>query len=75
MSMPGFTAEASLFKGVTPMTARFRDEVTSFTSGVQPASLACIRNCEVICAGDILGDCIPWCLCKCRGGTHCGFPS
>jgi hypothetical protein len=75
MSMPGFTAEASLFKGVTPMTSRFRNEFTSFTSGVQPASLACIRHCVAECEGDSLGDCFPSCLCHCMGGRHCPTPS
>jgi hypothetical protein len=43
---------------------------------VQPALLSsCFSTCDQICAGDIVGACMPWCLCTCRGGKHCGLPS
>ena len=77
MSMPGFTAEASLFKGIVSMTSRFRRDLMSVASGVQPAlrKPSCFSMCDQICEGDIIGACLPWCLCTCRGGKNCGRPS
>jgi hypothetical protein len=77
MTIPGFTAEASLFKGVDPRPSRFRYELACVASGVQPAlaRTSCFSTCDQICEGDIIGACMPWCLCRCHGGTHCGLPS
>ena len=74
VNMPGFTAEASLAK----TGERYRMFVTRnaefAASVVQPARFPC-SSCEDICAGDIIGQCLPWCFCACRGGTHCPLPS
>ena len=77
MNMPGFTAEASLFRGIVSMTPRLRSELTSVRSGVQGAlsRTTCFSMCDQICEGDIIGACLPWCLCTCRGGKNCGRPS
>jgi hypothetical protein len=76
MTIPGFTAEASLSNGAVPMASRFRHELTSAASGLQPALLSsCFSTCDQICAGDIIGACMPWCLCRCHGGKNCGLPS
>ena len=76
MSTPGFTAEASL-SFETASRARHTGEGQFLAvSGVQPQSLrSCILSCDEICAGDLIGACMPWCLCRCRGGRNCGLPS
>ena len=76
MRMPGFEAEASLPTGFQWRTAGLKDYVQSAKSIVQPALRGgCILNCEQICEGDLIGACMPWCICRCRGGKHCGLPS
>ena len=77
MSIPGFTAEASLLKGMGSRFSRFRNESASVASGVQAAfpRASCFSMCDQICEGDIIGACLPWCLCRCHGGKNCGLPS
>ena len=76
MTMPGFEAEASLSKGSRWRTADSGNYPAVGSSIVQPAQLrGCFLNCEQICEGDLVGACMPWCLCRCHGGTHCGLPS
>ena len=77
MTIPGFTAEASLFAGMHSRLSRFRNESASLASGVRPAlpRTSCFSTCDQICAGDIIGACLPWCLCECHGGKNCGHPS
>ena len=72
MKIPGFTAEASLYKAKEPYQANgmgFGAE-----GAVKPAGrgFPC-SMCPDICAGGS-GICDRWCACACRGGTHCGLP-
>jgi hypothetical protein len=73
MRMPGFEAEASLFLGSQYRTVSSGHDMQSVQSMVEPA-LRC-RDCADICDGDIVGECLPWCFCACRGGKHCPLPS
>ena len=74
MRMPGFEAEASLSKGFQWRSADSRNYATLAKSMVQPALLrGCLLNCEQVCEGDLIGACMPWCICRCHGGKHCGF--
>jgi hypothetical protein len=74
MTMPGFEAEASLFIGSHWRTVGSEYDVEASQTKVQPALLRC-RDCVDICEGDFIGACMPWCLCRCHGGKHCGVPS
>jgi hypothetical protein len=50
--------------------------VASVASMAQPATnLRCLQMCDQICEGDIIGACMPWCVCRCHGGKNCGHPS
>ena len=76
MRMPGFEAEASLLSTSTSKTRSLRQRYDFVGSSVQPQSFSnCLLNCEQICEGDFIGACMPWCVCRCRGGKHCGVPS
>jgi hypothetical protein len=78
MNMPGFGAEASLLPGSSSTFRGLRKRSYSAETVVQPQSLGgCIRNCDQICEGDIVGRCMPWCVCRCLGGSpkKCGVPS
>jgi hypothetical protein len=76
MSMPGFQAEASLSRSPGWITTRLNNQSEPVESRVQPATLkSCISNCEEVCEGDVIGACMPWCLCRCHGGKNCGRPS
>jgi hypothetical protein len=75
MRMPGFEAEASLSSMSTTRMRSLRQNFHSAASSVEPQISKCILNCDQICEGDFIGACMPWCLCRCRGGTHCGLPS
>jgi hypothetical protein len=75
MRMPGFEAEASLSTGFWWKMGWSKYNVDSVESVVQPARGFPCRECDQICAGDLIGACMPWCLCACRGGTHCPLPS
>ena len=76
MSMPGFEAEASLFSKSTSISWSQRQRYYFAGSSVQLQLLSnCLLDCEEFCEGDIIGACMPWCVCRCRGGKHCGVPS
>ena len=76
MRMPGFEAEASLLSESTTKTWSLKQRHYLEGSSVQPQlSRNCLLNCDQICEGDFIGACMPWCLCRCRGGSHCGVPS
>jgi hypothetical protein len=73
MSMPGFEAEASLFSKSSSINRSQRQRYYFAGSSVQPQLLSnCLLYCEEICEGDIIGACMPSCVCRCRGGKHCG---
>jgi hypothetical protein len=75
MNMPGFSAEASLMPGTATKFGALRKCYYSADSLVRPQSLwACIQNCDQFCEGDIVGRCLPWCICRCRSGSpkKCG---
>jgi hypothetical protein len=75
MNMPGFTAESSCYK-TTNVYYGIGETFSFAMSRVEPQSLrGCLLNCDDICAGDFIGACMPWCMCRCRGGKNCGFPS
>jgi len=75
MRMPGFGAEGSLFVGSRWATGPGK-YLERLGSTVQPARISgCLQNCEQICEGDIVGACMPWCICRCHGGRNCGHPS
>ena len=75
MNMPGFQAEASLFSESTSRAPSLRQRC-DLAASVQPQSLSnCLLNCDQICEGDFIGACMPWCVCRCRGGRKCGVPS
>ena len=75
MTMPGFQAEASLYTGGQWRAASRYNYADPGASLVQPAIPRCLLNCDQICEGDIIGACMPWCVCRCRGGRNCGLPS
>jgi hypothetical protein len=76
MRTPGFEAEASLFSESLWATVASRTYMEPLESRVQPASISsCFQNCDQICEGDPFGRCMPWCICRCHGGRHCGLPS
>jgi hypothetical protein len=78
MRMPGFSAEASLLPGSPSKFRGLRQRSYSADSILQPQSHRdCILNCGQICDGDIVGRCMPWCVCRCLGGNpkKCGVPS
>ena len=68
MSLPGFTAEASLYQ--TNTTHRMVETTIPMTRAVQPALY---RSCQSECGGD--SDCIHCCRCLRAGGkaSHCCF--
>ncbi len=72
MNLPRFTAESSLYS--TSVNYFGGGALLQGKSIVQPALFTC-RDCVDICEGDLIGACMPWCLCRCHGGKHCGFPS
>lgn len=75
MNIPGFRAEASLFSESTPRIRSLKQRY-DLAASVQPQSIGnCLLNCEQICEGDVIGACMPWCICRCRGGKKCGVPS
>jgi hypothetical protein len=76
MRMPGFGAEASLFVGSRWATVVPGNNLEPLASTVQPARISgCLQTCDQICEGDIIGACMPWCICRCHGGSNCGHPS
>ncbi len=76
MRMPGFEAEASLLPESTSKARSLRQRYYFAESSVQPQSISkCLMNCEQICEGDFIGACMPSCVCRCRGGKHCGVLS
>ena len=72
MNLPGFKAEASLYK--TKELYRANRIGFGAEGAVKPASkgFPC-SMCHHICAGGSI-ICDRWCACACRGGTHCGRP-
>jgi hypothetical protein len=76
MNMPGFAAEASLYGTSEFYQISTRNIFVEAEGTVRPArrGFPC-SQCDQICEGDFIGACMPWCLCACRGGTHCGHPS
>jgi len=77
MRTPGFEAEASLFVRSRWATIALGNYLEPLESRVQPATRisGCLQNCDQICEGDFIGACMPWCICRCHGGRHCGLPS
>ena len=76
MRIPGFEAEASLLSKSISKTRSLRQRYNLAGSSVQPQLFRnCFLNCEQICEGDFIGACMPWCVCRCRGRSNCGFPS
>jgi hypothetical protein len=76
MRIPGFEAEACLSSTGTLKARSLQKRYYLTGSSVQPQLFSkCLLNCEQICEGDFIGACMPWCLCRCRGGKHCGVPS
>ena len=71
-NMPGFTAEASLYKATECYKQSTWSIFLEAGGAVKPARFPCSR-CDDICAGGT-GICDRWCACACRGGTHCGLP-
>jgi hypothetical protein len=72
MNIPGFTAEASLFK-----VSEYYHKIGTDIPGdgtIQPAFWrgGCIKFCADQCHN---WDCMRSCICRCSGGRHCPPPS
>jgi hypothetical protein len=72
MNLPGFKAEASLYKTNKVYWANRIAFGAEAAFGPASRGFPC-ATCHVICAGGSI-ICERWCACACRGGTHCGRP-